>query len=678
MSAADESLREGGNSQEQKSPSQENGHKGGNPPQRDNVLPKLQDANSVVDLKGVEPALLTGVSAVQVAAQADLQSGERAFLANFTFPSPFQAPVNPETRLVMPKEGLFAQNTPPATSLTPPPGELSQQALPKSVSKLFSQMLASDLAKVVADDIQSLDIGLWISEDISGAAIIGHVAPSELNEFLESALHIKSNFIKIRIKAVLAKLIQMDSSISQSVREAWTAKSALRAVASPVPPQNLFETPNHGGAALIANHVHSTPAFFGSGGTNLFQQRPHLTPQATPSFLRECGTSEDFSLEDNSLFANSARASLGASNMQLSQASVGGGIYAITINQPSANPPKYIILECASNSEAFYDWVRKNRKETLLALPVDRRTLSQLVSHDVKDEVARILKHLGPNNTFYFNQENSPYPRSWPEVTDHLLLKILFGINGPRSAAEAKNRLKQRLFYFNDSTTSQDKFTTKLRKFCSDFRGTLKDFAYNHHMWEEHSNLEHNMIIEAFSDCFGNVEQIKGPDGSAMVPKSRNYAKVREMIRERKSQNLEEIMNFIIDSFERNDIAVRSSKSITYDVKPWKRDGDDSSRKRQINQISHTERQKTAKPPRPAADNPRCANCGRKSHLCGERSCYLFGHVQGKGANGTWAEGEPSLFISKEDMKTWKLTRDPVFYGYPENKREPKPKKVGA
>jgi hypothetical protein len=68
MSAADESLREGGNSQEQKSPSQENGHEGGMPPQRENVLPILQDANSVVDPKGVEPALLTGVPAVRDAA----------------------------------------------------------------------------------------------------------------------------------------------------------------------------------------------------------------------------------------------------------------------------------------------------------------------------------------------------------------------------------------------------------------------------------------------------------------------------------------------------------------------------------------------------------------------------------------------------------------------------------
>jgi hypothetical protein len=672
MSSADEqTLLEGG---VQPASIAEVNHEGGDSAAQ--IVPPVEGsgANSANNSKGAESAPLTGFSAVPGIASAILSGGK--YMQNFAFPPPFPAPANAEDMLAVLRENLFRQNQAPAMSSTPPPAELPEQVLSQGAVKLFSQMSASDLAKVVADEVQSLDTGLWITEDVSGAAIIGHVAPSALNEFLENVLQIKSNFLRIRIKSALLKLIQLDSSLSKEVRDNFCGNNVEN-----VPPlaQNLFQTPVSGGAPRL-NLASSTPAFFSCARTEQrSQQQPHLTSQSTPSFLRECGSSEDFSLEDNSLFANTARASLGASNMQLGgQAAVGGGVYAITINQPSANPPKYIILECASNSEAFYDWVRKNRKETLLALPVDRRTLSQLVSHDVKDEVARILKHLGPSNTFYFNEENSPYPRCWPEVTDHLLLKILFGINGPRSAAEAKNRLKQRLFYFNDSTTSQDKFTTKLRKFFSDFRGTLKDFAYTYHMWDANANLDHSMIVEAFNDCFGNVDQIKGPDGSTMVPKSRNYAKIREMIRERKSQNLEEIMNFIIDSFERNDIAVRSSKSITYDVKPWRRDGDDSGKKRQINQISHTDRPQNARPPRPAAEHPRCANCGRKSHLCGERSCYLFGHPQGRGASGTWAEGEPSLFIPKEDMKTWKVTRDPVFYGYPENKREPKSKKMGA
>jgi hypothetical protein len=248
-------------------------------------------------------------------------------------------------------------------------------------------------------------------------------------------------------------------------------------------------------------------------------------------------------------------------------------------------------------------------------------------------------------------------------------------MNGPRSAADAKTRLKARLCYLNDSTTSQDKQTSKLRKFCNEFKSTLKDFAYTYHLWEVNDELEHPMIVEAFSDCFHNVEQIKGPDGNAMVPKSRNYAKIREMIRERKSLPLEDIINHIVDSFERVDIAVRSNKAVTYDVKPWKTD--DTKKKRGYNQFSggQSANHQNKKPPRPHTDNPRCANCGRKSHVCGERSCYMFGHADGRGTNGVWADGEPSLFIDKDKMKAWKAVRDPVFYGYPENKR---PKQVGV
>jgi hypothetical protein len=429
----------------------------------------------------------------------------------------------------------------------------------------------------------------------------------------------------------------------------------------------LFNTPQAGGAARTLS-VASTPAFF--GGRRLTNEQS--ANKAPPPFLKECGSPADFQMEDSSLFAQTTRAAVSANASNFGQA-LGGGI-SITINQPSATPPKYIVLNCASDSTEFYNWIRKNTKESLLALPVDRRNLSQLVSEDVKEEVYRILRQLGASNKFYFD-ENCPYPKSWPDVNDHLLKKILFGINGPRSAAEAKSRLKLRLCHLNDSTTSQDKMTTKMRKFFNDFKGTLKDFSYTWHMWEEDDKLTHEMIVEALSDCFTNVEQIKGPDGVSMVPKSRNYAKIKEMIRERKSQTVEEIVHYIIDSFERVDMAVRSSKSITYDVKPWKTEV--QGKKRGFHQIAQSTTEKAAKKQqqRPPADHPRCNNCGRKSHACGERSCYWFGHASGRGAQGVWKDGEPSLWLEKEDQKAWKQTRDPVFYGYPENQR---PKKGGS
>lgn len=651
-------------------------HEGGSSAVQNSLMPDYSPSSNLAERpKVVESTLRNGNTAASDATSSSLPD-TRVAMSTFSFKSPFGAPDNTEKNLEAQKENLFKVNQPASMSQTPSPGDALSSFSARSAVIPFSQMSAKDLVKVVADKIHGLDSGPWITDDVSGAAILGHVLPSVLSEFLENVLKITTPFIKSRIQSILVTLIQEDLSIAKHIRDAWltsTAANVVRTVSTDVR-QNLFSTPTHG--EFSRANTASTPAFF-CGGSG---RRSQCT-SSTPSFLKECGSTEDFCLEDTSLFAQTTRASTTASNMNFggAQAAGGGGVFAITINQPSATPPKYIILECASDSEAFYNWILKNRKESLLALPVDRRTLSQLVSHEVKDEVARILKQLGPSNTFYFNPVNSPYPKSWPEVSDHLLLKILFGINGPRSAAEAKLRLKGRAFFFNDSTTSQDKFTTKLRKFFSGFKETLKDFAYTWHLWEEHDKLDHPMIIEAFSECFSNSDQIKGPDGTTMVPKSRNHAKIREMIRERKSQSLEEIMNFIVDSYERIDIAVRSSRSITYEVKPWKCD-DSKGKKRKFNQVSGQSDQSVnaKKPPRPPAEHPRCANCGRKSHLCGERSCYLFGHPKGRGANGTWKEGEPSLFIEAGEMKTWKSTRDPVFYSYPENKREPKSKKTDA
>jgi hypothetical protein len=645
-------------------------------------------ANSAVRPEGVESTLRIDAPVAPCANAVGLRDGERVAVTSFNFISPFQPPATSDKVPDASKENVHRPNPPPAMLRALPPGDSSAVIASASVANTipFSKMSASDLGQIVAGKIHGFNLDLWNSEDVSGSAIIGHIAPSDLSNFLEQVLNIRSPFIKSRVQCILVSLIEKDLFIGVDIRDAWSQlnkqssgmfgdKRVLATPAhqlhapTPVPtPQTLFSTPNSGGAARTS-FVPSTPAFFGGRKMTNEQSLNH----GPPPFLRECGSPNDFQMDDTTLFAQTTRASVSGSASNIGQA-LGGGIQ-ITINQPSATPPKYVVLNCASDSTEFYNWIRKNTKESLLALPVDRRNLSQLVSEDVKEEVARIIRQLGPTNTFYFDADSCPYPKSWPEVSDHLLKKILFGINGPRSAAEAKLKLKLRLFFFNDSTTSQDKLLAKLRKFCNDFKATLKDFSYTFHMWEEADKLSHEMIIEAFSDCFTNSEQIKGPDGTTMVPKSRNYAKIKEMIRERKGQSLEEIIHFIIDSFERVDLAVRSSRSIAYDIKPWK--NDDSKKKRGVNQISGGAAQQpgTKKPPRPPTDHPRCANCGRKSHACGERSCYLFGHPEARGATGVWSEGEPSLFIEKDKMKAWKLKRDPVFYGYTENQR---PKKDSA
>ena len=644
--------------------------------------------NSVVagNLKGVEhaPRIENNLGASPASSLGPGNGG--AARLNFTFPSaPFLSSANSEKTPSANKENVSSAFVPSAASLVPPTTGLPAVRVDSAVASAipFSRMSAKDLAQIAADDIRNFNSELWIAEDLSGSAIIKHIAPTALAEFLEKVLKITSAFTASRIQSIILPLVAKDLSIDAEVREQWAALQAVpsflagqRPAATPIQqftpssaftPQNLFSTPSFGGSINPASRTPSLPAFLSRQTTN--ESLPHYTP---PSFLRECGAPEEFSMEDTSLFANTTRASAVGLNSSIFTA--GGGGMSITINQPSATPPKYVILESTSNPTAFYDWLRKNRKESLLALPVDRRTLSQLVGEDVKDEVARIIKHLGPNNSFYFNPDTCPFPKNWPEVSDHLLLKILFAMNGPRSAAEAKARLKLRLFWQNDRSTSQDKIVGKLRKFCNEFKCTLKDFAYTHYLWAVGDTLDHNMIIEAFSDCFSNVEQIKGPTGE-MVPKSRCYAKIKEMIRERKSQPLEDIMHHIIDSYERVDFAVRGNKSISYDIKPWGNDDDEKKggKKRGFNQVSGgradhgAKKQQTA---RPAAEFPRCPNCGRKSHLGGERTCHLFGHPKGRGAAGTWAEGEPSLWLDKDELKAWKGTRDHIFYGYAENQKK--------
>jgi hypothetical protein len=643
------------------------------------------------EIEGVESALRTGRPAAPHAALANLQGGERVVMNHFTFPSPFLPPARLEKAPDALKEPAQRPNPAMAMSSTLPSSDSPSVQNSGRVSNIpFSQMSAQDLIKIVADKIHGFECKTWISEDVSGAALLGFVAPSALNEFLES-LNIHSQFTRTRIRAVLCGLIAKDLEIDAGIREEWEKVSLPGVIpligrrnippqssnqnqntpSSILAPQNLFATPVFGGARRETTDP--SPSVLFGGRREIHQQSSNYT---LPSFLKECGSPEEFPMEGISPFTDNTRAVIHSGGMNLASQVFGSSGFNITINQPSATPPKYIILECASDSDAFYNWIRKNRKESLLALPVDRRTLSQLVAQDVKDEVVRIIKRLGAADTFYFNQDTCPYPNSWPEVSDLLLLKILFAMNGPRSASEAKLRLKQRQFWFNDSTTSQDKFTSKLRKFCSDFKGILKDFAYTHHLWEKTDVLDHSMIVEAFSECFNNTEQIKGPDGTTLVPKSRNYAKIREMIRERKSLPLEEIIQLIIEAYERVDGHVRSNRFITYDIKPWK--VDDKKKKRGFNQIAGQASQPNAKkPPRPPAEHPRCANCGRKSHLCGERSCYLFGHEKGRGVSGKWMEGEPSLALDKEEWKKWKVVRDPIYYGYAENQRPAKATKAG-
>lgn len=544
----------------------------------------------------------------------------------------------------------------------------------KDASTYFSNLSAQALLGVIRDRIHNFSCDLWIVEDISGAAILAHVAPSTLAEFLQHIPKIVSDFTRVRIVDIIFELVSTDPSIGSEQKSLWSSAFATRgfkaAIASrvsdsniqdsPLKSNSLFQTPAQ--PARATPTFMSTPAFFGHvqeprGALNL--------QQGSPSFLSEIQSTSSFVLDDTTTFTtNHHRASAAGAASSVNPF----GQISITVNQPSATPPKYAILECCSDAAAFREWLRKNRKESLMALPVDRRSLGQLVSQDVKEEVSRIVLLLPPTNTFYFD-EATPFPRSWPEVTDNLLLKILFAINGPRSASAAKEILKAKLFFFNDSTTDQIKFLAKVRKFCNEFKSKIKDFTYNVHQWPLNENLTKAMIFEAFAECFSSTEMCKGPDGTTMVPKCQNLAIIREKIREKKAEKLplEEVIHFIIDHFERLDVAVRQQKGLRYSVSPWNVQG--ANKRRAFNQVQGGVA-KAANHNTPRL--PRCGNCGRKSHKNGERNCYLFGHAKGRGAEGSWAEGEASLKLDDEEWKTWKAIRDKVFYGYPENKKKKK------
>ena len=246
------------------------------------------------------------------------------------------------------------------------------------------------------------------------------------------------------------------------------------------------------------------------------------------------------------------------------------------------------------------------------------------------------------------------------------------------SASAAKARLKDRQFFFNDATTHQDKFTAKLRKHCKLFSTTLQDFAYSHRHWPEHdNNLSHTMIVDAFLAGFSSTDTTQGSDGTTLVPKCSNLRKICEKIRENKTRSLEDLMALIIDDFERIDNSIKGNKTgMVYPIQPWRLG--QTKNKRSFNQVTNggsnqPSQGRTAKIARPATNYPRCNNCGSKGHLCGERTCFLFGHPKGKGINGNFPEGTPSLTLDANEWKAWKSTRNPIFRAYPENQNKAKP-----
>jgi hypothetical protein len=495
--------------------------------------------------------------------------------------------------------------------------------------------------------------------------------------------------MRTRVTKILLALIEQDSTIPAHLRKKWTDFMAAKSPGAVLPaspaqsaimPSVLFQTPYLGSPVAPSNPGMSlsSPAFF-------VDREVSTVSHATPSFLNEFSSTASFRMGSSNIASD---VSQGRASIQPTHVVDGGsaspfnGNFQITINQPAAEPPKFVILDSCNDLPQFYLWLKKNRKEFLMARKVDHKMWNELVSHDVREEIVRIL-HTARRNPQWaeqlFNDNDCPVPQEWSEVSESLLLKILFGLHGPRNANAAVERLVSRMFFFNDSTTYQDQFTSKLRKFLNEFKRAIQDFAYNHYQWPRNDYLSRDMMRDALIKVFSSSDTVKGRDGSTNVPKCSNLPTIREIIRQKKALPLEEIINHVIDHFERIDISIRSTKGLSYSIIPWNVQAKKA--KRAFNQISEGRPApvgSSAKPPRQPALFPRCCNCGSKMHEGTERKCYLWGHEKGKGANGVWPEnGGPSIRLSPQEWKDWKVIRHATFYSYPEN-AGPKPSKAIA
>jgi hypothetical protein len=594
--------------------------------------------------------------------------GQGSAISAFKFPTnPFAHPARPEiSRMNQDSAGGGVSSSQPAVSKDSQRGG-DHSSADGAILLRFKSLSAKALAKIIGDKIQNFKPEFWIEEDVNGAAFLDVVSPPRLSEFLQQDMLIASKFQRERIEKLLRDMIIMDISLSDVERKKWSERSpeadeSVRRLLpvtgenlSPNVQKKLFETPNK-----------------------------IISPVAP--FLKEIKSNSEFGLDDANIFSSdhcSSRVTVaGSPHGALSADSLEpSGGFTINFTQQPAVAPNYMILDTVDNPVEFFKWLRKNREESELALPTNRRPLKDLMTKSCKLEIARVILECRSEDPYIFGME-SPYPlKGWVEVTDKLILKVLHKKNGPPCASEAKRVLRETKCFFNDATTEQKLFTGKLRKHCQRINEHIENFDYMFRLWPAHDNvLSHAMIIDAFSEGFDDKSTVLGSDNTTQVPKCRNLVKIREMIREKKDLSLQKIQADIIAYFERLDTTIRANPKAKYDVYPWRKsdkpDNAGNKKKRNFNQVEAgggaSGNPNAKKPPRAPTNFPRCANCGSKGHLCGERTCFLFGHPKAKGADYQWAEGEPSVRLDKDEYNVWSKTRKPIFWAYPENKSNSK------
>jgi hypothetical protein len=332
----------------------------------------------------------------------------------------------------------------------------------------------------------------------------------------------------------------------------------------------------------------------------------------------------------------------------------------MTITTAASVVSNYKLFERYTHNE-WELFMKRYRDETTRLPKASRRTLKELVT-------PTCIESFEDDNTF----------DDWDLLTDDQIVEFGFKKFGPKSSHDAQTRWTNTKFYFNDATMHQSMFSGRLSAFFTEKRVMLADFQHSAKKWKLGDSLTPYMMREALKEMFPVDETIDGPDGK-IVPKSSNNARVRMFVRENSGKTIHEIMKLIKNHFTDRDTSVATTAGCGYEVTPWKKLDAESAteppkkrpayddRDRRVDNVQAKPRQTAGLPKKswkkeaPKKDvtkkrplvKLRCNNCGRKGHRANKDECRLWGHKDGKGANGTWADDERSLQLSNEDYATW-------------------------
>jgi hypothetical protein len=614
-------------------------------------------------------------------------------IQSFGFVNPFQGAAAVQSAVMFPpasQSTVLVSNPPPSDGVS---------GFNQIGSDNFSALSAEQLVDKLRAKIPALDREAWKSLGLDGSCILEVSSPTTLSGQLTDYLGL-TGLNRDRTAAAIKKMIIEDTSIDLDIRKMWGF----------LPPAPIVSIQDHT-ANSRANPVdiHSTPP-------NKHQIVEVSSGSANPQFSSRAFAQAVSPLQPSFLFAGTAHANCGGvfraegdqpkflsevserasfpmghavdqheSNQTMSMIPHAGGSTSaaagsagsmqniqITLHQPTQQTYNWMILENLENRAYFMKWIKKNRREQVLSDKANWRSLTSLLDVEVRHDVIRTL-------ATYPQVFNTPKPiTSYADVTEELLLYVLFFKFGPRNAIAAKARLSEVKFRFDDSTTYQDRFAPKLRRWCSEWRQTLLDFKYTCKLWPVEDDLLHENIVDAFLSCFQIEDEIIGPDKRTKVPKCASMQAIRDMIRDNKKLNCDAIINIVTRRFENVDATIRSDPLIKHSTTPWKTEGTYNARKRKFSQHKAESADKRrqdradAQDKRPPYSFPRCNNCGSKGHRCTERTCYFWGHPSAKGPKGDWPEGTPSLRLTDDEMAEWKTQRYDIFYSYDENKKTPK------